>query len=222
MPSSVPIWVNKEMGHVAGEFLIEDSAMDGNCFFDSIRIILESVGVYKTVEDLRKVVALSVKDPTNRIVNDTIATWWELFSGAKKERNLELIHEYLHMRYLPDDLVLPLSDENRETLYQTMLTTNYWGEQHACRIIEEQTRLRFLIFQGDMQKPSVCWYHSRGYKPEYYCFLYNSNQHYMPVSFRGKFIYKWDELPTDVQLFFSKVFVPPTNQQKTSESSSDK
>jgi hypothetical protein len=212
MPFKLPPWVYKNMGSITDEFQIEISSADGNCFFDSIRIILESVGMYKSVDDLRKVVAQTVKDPQNKIVNDTIATWWELFSGAKKERDFELIREYMHMRHLPDELTLPLSDENREILYQTMLTTEYWGEQHACRIIEEQTRLRFLIFQGDTEKPSVCWYHSQGYKPDYYCFLYNSNQHYMPVSFRGKFVFKWTELPVDVQLFFSKVFVPPINK----------
>ena len=201
------------MGPIAHRFDLHQSSSDGNCFFESIRIILETVGIQRSIEQLRHVVAKPVLDPRDDIVNMTIKNWWDLYSGGKKENNRMLMEEYKHMRNLPDDVEFPLSDENRKILFDTMLTRHYWGEQHACRIIEEQTQMRFLVFSGDMQRPSLTWYHSKAFKPTHYCFLMNSNQHYMPVSFQNKFIFKWDEIPYEVQAFFSKAYVTPKDEE---------
>jgi hypothetical protein len=210
--SSVPLWVFKEMGPLARLFEVHSSSSDGNCFFESIRMILETTGIHRTIEQLRQVVAKPVLDPRNEIVNKTIQNWLELYQGAKKENDRMLMEEYKHMSPLADDVTLPLKESNRQLLYQSMLTRYYWGEQHACRIIEEQTQMRFLVFSGDTQRPSLTWYHSTAFKPTHYCFLFNAQQHYMPVSFQGQFIFKWEEIPYEVQLFFSKAYVTPKKE----------
>lgn len=218
MTSKLPFWVFQQLGPIARDFELHKSSSDGNCFFESIRIILETVGIQRSIEQLRHVVAKPVLDPRDDIVNMTIKNWWDLYSGGKKENNRMLMEEYKHMRNLPDDVQTPLSDENRKILFDMMLTRHYWGEHHACRIIEEQTQMRFLIFSGDIQNPSLNWYHSKSFKPTHYCFLFNSNQHYMPVSFRNKFIFKWDEIPYEIQAFFSKAYVTPKDSAEKKES----
>jgi len=204
---ALPAWAKTPMGPLADEFAIHASSGDGNCFFESLRQILASARVQRTIAELRQLVAKPILDTDNVIVNRTIQNWWELYRDGKKERNAQIMEEYKQMGVLPDDVTLPLGDRERWRLFQAMLTPLYWGEQHACRIIEEQTQMRFLLFSGDTQRPALTWYHSTAFKPTHYCFLFNAQQHYMAVSFRGRYIFKWDEVPVEVQTFFSQAYV---------------
>lgn len=206
---SIPSWVSTPIGPLSCHFEIHPSSSDGNCFFESIRMILDTVGINRTVDQLRQVVSKPVLDSQNEIVNKTIQNWWDLYQGGKKENDSMLMEEYKHMSSLPDDVSWPLGQDDRKLLYQSMLTRHYWGEQHACRIIEEQTQMRFLVFSGDTCRPALTWYHSTSFKPTHYCFLFNSQQHYMPVSFRGQYVFRWEEIPYEVQLFFSTAYVAP-------------
>lgn len=205
---SVPRWMANELRNNASDFRIHESAMNGDCFFDSMRIILDSVGVRLSCQQLRHLVADPVLDEKNEIVTKTITSWLELYQGAAREQDRPLMEEYKHMSCIANATV-PITTSDRQTLFEMMLTNRYWGEQHACRIIEENTQTRMLIFSEDSQRPTLVWYHSSQFKPKYYCFLYLRHQHYMPVSFRGRFIYKWEELPYAVQSFFTKAFTPP-------------
>lgn len=199
---SLPYWVFKEVGPLAQKFQVHSSSSDGDCFFDSIRIILNTVNIERTTQQLRQVVAAPVLDENDEIVNRTITNWIELYQGAVKENDRALMEEYRHMMPLAE-AKFPLDAAHRQTLYNVMLTRHYWGEHHACRMIEEQTQMRFLIFCEDTKRPQLTWYHSTLFKPTNYCFLYLRYQHYMPVSLNGQFIYKWDDIPYDIQLFFS-------------------
>ena len=100
----------------------------------------------------------------------------------------------------------PLSTEERHILYRNMLSNNYYGEQHATRIIEEKLQIRFLIFNGDLEIPQLSWFQAEPYHPTHYCFLYLAHLHYNPVSFSGLFVWKWEDLPLDIQFFFSKAY----------------
>ena len=198
----LPFWAQSHFENIAHLFRIHESSADGNCFFDSIRMILASWQVRQTVDQLRDIVARPVLDSQNLIVTDTITSWIELFEGARKENDRQLLQEYNHV----DGISLPLNTESRFNLYSIMKTPRYWGEQHACRIIEERFQIRFLIFNCDISAPQVNQYYSASYKPTHYCFLYLQRQHYVPVSFRGLFLFEWDAIPGPVQLFFSRAY----------------
>jgi hypothetical protein len=183
---------------------------DGNCFFSSIQLILSSIGINRTIQDLRHIVAKPVLDTLNETVNETIKNWLGLYQSAIKEENRTLCTEYIHMRGL-EKSTWPLTAEERKLLYNNMMSSTYWGEQHACRMIEEKSNMRFFIFNGDLQKPQLSWYHSSSYSPSHYCFLYLSGQHYSPVSLWGDFIYLWENIPTHIQDFFRQSYKVPLN-----------
>ena len=205
----LPDWAHRAIGHSASSrFRIHSSSADGHCFFDSIRQILSTVGLDRSVDRLRQIVARPGLEEKDEIVNSTIANWLALYQGASSERDQQLLEEYKHMAVLKD-ATLPLSMEYRKLLYDTMLTDQYWGEHHACRIIEEQTQMRFLIFCDDIQAPQLTWYHSTQFKPTHYCFLFLRRQHYMPVSWDNRFIFQWNDIPYAVQLFLSRAYSQP-------------
>ena len=196
-------WARNHFENLAHLFRVHPSSADGNCFFDSIRIILESRKDYLTIEELRDIVAKPVLDENNATVTNTISFWLEVYDGAVKERDRNLLQEYGHV----DGITLPLQTEARRHLYMVMKTPRYWGEQHACRMIEERFQIRFLIFNCDISAPQVNQYYtSSSYKPTHFCFLNLYQQHYEPVSFRGVFLFDWKDIPHSVQLFFSRAY----------------
>lgn len=122
------------------------------------------------------------------------------------------MEEYKHMRGL-EDATYPLNEDQRKLLYNNMMTPLFWGESNSARIIEEATQMRLLIFDGDSKKPSLNWFHSIKYKPTHYCFLWLSGHHYMPVSWKNQFIYKWEDLSYEIQYFFTQAYTKPKEQQ---------
>ena len=199
-------WIPKELENLR----LHETEQNGNCFFSSVQIILKSVGVETTVSYLRHVVAEPVlKNIDDPMIAETIKSWAEIYMSAIKENNLLLINEYKHMR----DVIKRKNNNIQEglyvsqhQLYKNMLSSEYWGEQHACRIIEEQTQMGFLVFNGDIQGPQITWHHSSNFHPTHYCMLYLAGQHYMPVSWNNKFIFKWNELTLAIQTFFKQQF----------------
>jgi hypothetical protein len=188
---------------------IYPTASDGHCFFKSIQIILQSIGIHKTIKDLREIVATPILNPYDIITNETIKNWIELYYFALIEHDIQLLDEYKHMKgVLNQNENHHINSKQRTIIYKNMLTSEYWGEQHACRIIEEQTQMRFLIFNGDMKKPQLTWYQSHLFKPTHFCFLFLLGQHYMPVSWHNKFIFTWEELSNDLQYFFTQAYKP--------------
>ena len=181
---------------------------DGNCFFKSIQIILKSIGIDKSVSELRQIVAYPILKTDDFLIEATILNWKELYLNALQEGDWMLLEEYKHVKnvFNPNLKERLITLDQRKKLYHNMLSNQYWGEQHACRIIEEQTQLRFLIFNGDTKKPQLTWYQSSTFNPTHYCMLFVGGQHYMPVSWNNKFIFKWEELSNEIQLFFSQAY----------------
>ena len=205
----LPRWLQKPLGADYRNFRMYDIAPDGHCLFRTLQMILSSIGIDRTLYELRRVVADTVLDPKDEVTNETIKTWLELYKGASKEKDHYLMNEYRHM-YVLRNAEWPLNQSDRELLWQSMLTSQYWGEHHACRIMEEQTQMRLLVINGDLKRPSLVWYHSGQYKPTHYAVVYLSGQHYNPISINGRFIFKWKEIPTSLQTFISQAYKKST------------
>ncbi len=198
----LPYWASRHFDAIAHLFRVHPSSADGNCFFDSIRCILESMRIRQSIEELRDIVAKPVLDDNNSTVTNTVASWLELYEGAAREADRNLLQEYGHV----EGVTLPLNADTRQHLYSVMKTPRYWGEQHACRMIEERFQIRFLIFNCDILAPQINQYYTSSYKPTHFCFLYLNRQHYEPVSFRGVFLFEWKDIPHAIQLFFSRAY----------------
>jgi hypothetical protein len=198
---------------------------NGDCFFDSIRVILKSLGINKTIQDWRGIVARPMITQEDPLAQNTLTEWLELYQGAFRAHDKELLREFQHLRGL-ETAKMPLNLSQKNLLYQQMTQTNpplYWGDQHAMRIIEEYTGLRFLVIsdlttdsRSPKVTPSLYWYHSCGYSPRAYAILYQPSQHYQPVSLQcpssifslhdttSHFVFSWDDLPLDFRRFMSQ------------------
>lgn len=182
------------------------TAGDGDCFFSSFQMILQSLNHPQTTEQLRKIVAQSVLNADDVACNNTIQHWLEVYTGAWKEKNMMLLREYQYMYCIPPDTTWPLSAAHRQQLYESLCTSRYWADHHALRMIEETFRVRFVVLNEESQLPTLTWYHSHDYKPIFYCFLYLNGQHYEPLSLGDRFVWKWEEIPVPVQLFITKAY----------------
>ena len=210
MSYTLPSWVMEHIPQTCNDFIIHSTPPDGNCFFKSIQIILNSVNMQRTILQLRHIVGKNVLNENDEFTNKTIKSWLELYQAAYKERNMLLLEEYRHLKGL-EETNFPLEQKERKILYDNMMTSDFWGEEDSLRIIEQQTQMRLLIFNGDLKKPALSWYHSINFKPSHYCFLYLSRQHYSPISYKGRFIFKWEDLPYEVKYFFTQAY-KQTNQ----------
>jgi len=201
---NLPNWISNTIS----DLHVYESAANGDCFFSSIQTILSTLGIHRSIDQLRHIVARTVLDDKDEIINKTIRSWLQLYQEARKERDFVLAEEYKHMRGL-ENATYPLNEEQRKLLYNNMMTPLFWGESNSARIIEEATQMRLLIFNGDFKKPSLNWFHSTKFKPTHYCFLWLSGHHYMPVSWKNQFIYDWKDLSYEIQYFFTQAYTKP-------------
>jgi len=202
---NLPKWCRREFPDSYLSMKLYEIAMDGNCLFKSLQVILASAGLQYSVEELRRVVADPVLNEQDQLTNNTIAMWLELVKGAYQENDQVLMNEYRHVAPL-HQATWPLNTQQRQVLWHQMLKNSYWGEQHACRIFEEQTQMRILFIQGDNERPNLCWYHSKKFDPTHYVILYLNGQHYNPVSINDTFIFEWKDVPEDMKRFMFKAY----------------
>lgn len=191
------------LGDEASKFVTAQTAADGNCLFDSVRIILQSLDMNYTVRHLRSVVAYQTLDTHDKQTTETIASWITLYRQGKAERNFEMCQEYAHVEPVSNSRP-PLSIQDRKKLSREMMKNTYWGDEHALRVLEERLCMRFLILHpdGSTQHPldhrcSAAW------RPDHVAMLLLSQKHYQPISYEGRYVFCADDLPPAVH----KVFV---------------
>ena len=185
---------------------IHNSSGDGNCFFTSMVQILNSIGIHTSVANLRKVAVKQVLNPNDDVMNSTIQNWLELYKSFHKEKNVQFLVEYSHLRGL-ESATWPLTMENRQRLFANMNQSSYWADESCLRAIEEACQLRSLIFDEDTRMPRLNWYHRLHYAPTHFAMLqFVNSKHYNAVSLNGKFIFLWNEFSSDIQRFFHQSF----------------
>lgn len=202
--SVLPQWVANKMEASWPRMRTYQTKPDGNCLFESIHMILKSVGIHRTVKELRQIAAAPVLDENDQITNKIIREWLEIAQSifTTEDRDWQLVIEYKHLFNLAKSS-WPLSRQQRLGLYNAMLDSSFWGEHHCLRVFEEQTQIRFLIIQDSTKAPILTWEHSTNFQQHSFSILFLRGQHYTPVSIDGRFVFAWNEIPVDVQKFFS-------------------
>lgn len=209
LPSYIKSFIGSETFRMARIHWVR---ADGNCFFDSVRVILHSIRMFTTVKELRQHVAEPLVQAQDELTRETLINWLQIYQGACREHDAILLQQFAFLKGLEHvHPSLELTREEQQRLYEQMTDEHqplYWGEQHAMRIIEESTGLRFLIISDQTVNPhqpqvtcSLSWYHSPEYKPKAYAILYLQHEHYMPVSLNTQFVFAWRDLPLDFQRF---------------------
>jgi hypothetical protein len=192
---------------------IYSTVQNGDCLFDSLRIMMQSIGLHYSLEYLRGVVARSILNmATDEHVYQTVHMWFELFHSFVKSRDVSLMQEYQFMTPTYQQ-TWPLSPQVLQDLSEYMMKPKlYWGEEFALRTFEKQLQIRFFILekvgrQGYRLHAPLCHNDDAGYQPTHYVWLYLQNKHYQPLSFGGQFVFAPFELPLYLQKLIQKAHV---------------
>lgn len=202
-PKTPPCLYSILPGFEAAKFEVMFVPNCGDCLFDSIRIILQSIGLDYTLKHLRSVVAYPVLDVHDKETNATIDTWLALYKQACKEKNKKLHEEYKFISSL-ENAKIPLSKKHREELYKAMMLPDYWGDDHAIRILEERLNVRFLTLHdnGVGQFPLDHSKESR-FNPEHIALLFQTQNCYMPLSYNSQYVFRRDTVPETIRRLFT-------------------
>jgi len=172
-------------------FVLHTTLTDGDCLFDSIRIMFASIHEDYTNEYLRSIVARPVVDMTDEDMCGTLKNWIDIYKGAVISRDWDIMNDYQHvspaMRHAD-----PYSRECRNEIYKSMMQKSYWGEQHALRIFEDHINVRLFVIFPDSSGRIVAHHPVVSDRRDYAAFLWLANRHYQPLSFQGVFIWPYE------------------------------
>lgn len=173
---------------------------NGDCFFDSIRIILASAGINTTVRKLRQMVASSLLNKKDSAANAALLQWAQLYADAVKEGNVGLQTEYQHMAVLfppgGGPVSFPLKSRFRKLVAHEILKSSFYGEQYSLDVMERNLQINLIVMTGDgtlVQRP-MSRLANRGL-----AFLTLNCIHYQPMHCRGKYLFQWRELPLPIR-----------------------
>lgn len=192
--------------------LVYPTIKNGDCLFDSLRIMLQSIGLQYSLAYLRGVVARSVLSVhENKAVYSTVQTWYELYQSFLDSRDYVLLHEYAFLSPTKNQS-WPLQPHVLQALSENMMKPKlYWGEEFALRTFEKQLQIRFFILEKKdnlyrLHAP-LCHNDDPDYQPTHYLWLLLDRKHYQPLSFGGQFVFAPDELPLYLQKLIQKAHV---------------
>lgn len=163
----------------------------GDCLFDSVRIVLQSERIYTTNQELRRIVADTVLDLSDRDATSAIQLWKMSYMAG-------MAAEFQHVRNVvrqgEDPAMITIND--RRLIFSNMLCPNlYWGDEYALRIMEREFHVVFLLFTDLRLKPVVPLDHEPNHQFTHYIMLYLSRIHYQPVSYGSRFLFQPEQLP---------------------------
>jgi hypothetical protein len=183
---------------------VYDTVMNGDCLFDSIRIILGSVGVFHTVGYLRSVAARAILNVHDEVTQSALHAWYCIFHDLISEQE-PLAREYAFMNSVLGK-PWPLKVQDISQISDAMMQPSlYWGEEHALRLFEKQLLVRFLIFevvdgQGvRLHAPLDHGVQQSTHQPTHYLLLMLHNRHYQPLRIQGHMLYVPAQLPQCIQ-----------------------
>ena len=179
-----------------------NTVQDGNCFFDSLRIILQfGLGIRITNEILRAMVVQSLLQNTSVLEN-----YGQLYHDARKAHNDEILEE---TRFMQGTIMLNQNQNqnqnqnrkwNLQKLYENLMNPRlYWGDTFALNFFQEKLNLTFLIiFHKKNSYRLHSFIHPRDRHRSYFALLSLKDKHYRPLSYQNKFLLTLDELPIPV------------------------
>jgi hypothetical protein len=188
---------------------ILQTVMNGDCLFDSIRVILAKETTLRfDCAYMRSVVARSLLDPQDKDAMRTLEHWHTLFHAFRQQNNTEHLAEYLFMSPSTAFLQWPLPASVVVSISNAMMNRDaYWGEEYALRVFEKQLQIRFVIFEvvpGQGIQVHHPLDHSedkngQAYTPTHYVFLHLQSKHYQPITFENRAIFRPQDLPVYLQ-----------------------
>jgi len=191
-------------------FVRVPSLTDGNCFFDSVRIIMsripeEHVRIINKSLMKKGITAhkdggfLSCKDYTNDYLRvlvaasiyrpecyDIIKTWRLMFANACREGDGDVQMRLSHVSCLKDQTREDLDDTDLDKLYRQMRQNSYWADEFAVGMVEEYFGVRFIVVNEDGHVESRINNHPDFDPKLFILFFFNYGaRHYEPLKYVG-------------------------------------
>lgn len=202
----------EESEHVWHELFVRvPSLSDGNCFFDSVRIILsripkEHIAIINNTLSGKGITAhkeegkfLSCKEYTNDYLRvlvaasiyrpecyETIKMWRLMFANACREEDGEVQMRLSHVSCLKDQMSEDLDDTDLDKLYRQMRQNSYWADEFAVGMIEEYFGVRFILINEEGKVEG--WINNNpGFDPKLFILMFYNNEarHYEPLKYVG-------------------------------------
>lgn len=192
-------------------FVRVPAVANGNCFFDSVRIILsripkdhvdmidehmKSKGITGFKEEgkflscknynndyLRVLVAASIYRPE---CCDTINLWRLMYANACREGDNDTKVRLAHVSCIQDQTSEYLDDASFDKLYRQMRQNNYWADEFAVGMVEEYFGVRFIVINEDGKVEPRINNHP-GFEPQLFILLFFNyrERHYEPLKYVG-------------------------------------
>ena len=132
---------------------VNPSSFPGDCLFAAVQHALDDTDT--SIQDLRRMVTAPILAGTDRFTEATIEQWVLMYREAALQPAVSDAHaaadscmeEVQHVRCVARES-LPLTEEARQRLADTMLSPRYWGDEFALRVMQEALRVRMLVWQG--------------------------------------------------------------------------
>jgi len=208
---------------------------DGDCFFESVKIALDSINNKYTIQELRHEVAKRTMDLEDEEMDITMKGWMmeypyypfvkeiaKLFQVDKVKDNEASRVVFLNSMSL--DII------SRKYIYNIMMTKRYWGDDTSLRTLERTLNAQFLIFSQRplsenpyVQEPElfiVCQPVTFGEKRKkndetlfYMILLHTGSSHYDLIGYRNpatrkkEFVFQKKNLPPFIHKSFQKFLV---------------
>ncbi len=178
---------------------------NGNCLFDSLsQVLRHDTALQFDATYLRTVVARSLLDATNPSAAAALQHWYSLYHELLRDRDSPHLHEYAFMAPAARH-TWPLDAATVRAISDRMLDPQaYWGEEYALRVFEQQLQVRFVVMgllptKGLRLHAALDHAADRTYQPTHYIWLHLQGQHYQPLSYDGRFVFRPQELPQCLQ-----------------------
>jgi len=187
----LPKWVGIIFPNDSIHISLISIAMDGNCLYSSIG---KALGI--TIIKLRKMVAQSIYLPEN---DSTIQFWRELHNLAVKEKNIELMTEYGHMKCIANiPLERQITKQEKKLIYREIMKSSFWGEEYTIRILEKMLNIKVLVVNGDKTSLVKPLDHEGVYQHTY-IMVYLKHNHYSLISYKKQTLFSHINLPIDIK-----------------------
>lgn len=184
------------MTEVLRQFRRHEVPSDGNCFYESMAMVMQSAGIHCDQQVLREVVARTVLNQDDAQVTAAISTWMVMLRDAVREQDASLIQQYPQVRDVyQEEAVTP---HVRQLIYRRMLESSFWANEYVLDVLQRKLKVLIVVVP---RHEAPWWTFADKQEPfDYFTVLSLRHQHYEPMSFENRFLFNIADLHRVVDL----------------------
>ncbi len=196
----LPAWLPRDAAE-RGYALVQTRG-NGDCLFESVSVALSTAmrGRPYTPTHLRKAVARTVTDASDRRASAALSAWRSMLEGAVRSSDDhddgEMLRQVAHAYPLLFDADPPGPRTRKEVSRLMLDPAVYWGDQYAVEVLERCLDVRIVVlvpsaWEQGTREPSCegacvrampsCWFDAGGARRRWHLLLVLEGMHYSPL-----------------------------------------